>query len=116
MPLIVIRLQYFYSGAGDKDAFRIFGDETFVGITGFIVVADDGPGLSPEQLARVFDRFYRADQSRSARGPGGAGLGLSICRTIVEAHGGKIDIASEPGKGTRVSTHVPLNSDAGKSG
>ena len=60
-------------------------------------VSDDGPGLTPEQAARVFDRFYRADPSRS-REAGGSGLGLAISRSLVEAMGGTVDVAS-PGSG-----------------
>lgn len=61
-------------------------------------VRDTGVGISPEHLPHVFDRFYRADRARSRNGAG-AGLGLSICRTIVAAHGGKLSAMSEPGRG-----------------
>jgi signal transduction histidine kinase len=54
-----------------------------------IRVADDGPGVPPEHVGRIFDRFYRADPSRS-RSTGGAGLGLAIARQLVELHGGTI--------------------------
>jgi signal transduction histidine kinase len=56
-----------------------------------IEVADSGPGIPPEHQAKVFDRFYRVDRSRS-RDPGGAGLGLAIAKWVVEAHGGAIAI------------------------
>jgi heavy metal sensor kinase len=72
-----------------------------------ITVADDGPGIPPEHLPHVFDRFYRADQARSGRGPRGCGLGLPICRMIVEAHGGTIRIESQPGHGTVVVVSLP---------
>ena len=62
--------------------------------------------MSAEELARIFDRFYRGEQSRG-RGTGGVGLGLSIARTIIEAHHGTIAIDSEPGKGTTVRVTLP---------
>jgi signal transduction histidine kinase len=62
--------------------------------------------MSAEERARVFDRFYRGEQSRS-RGTGGVGLGLSIAQTIVESHHGTITIDSEPGKGTTVRVSLP---------
>ncbi len=64
-----------------------------------IEVADTGSGIAPEDLPHVFDRFYRADRSRS-RESGGSGLGLAIAKSIVEAHGGSIEARSEAGPGT----------------
>ena len=71
-----------------------------------LVVSDTGIGIAPEHLPRIFDRFYRGDSSRSRR-TGGSGLGLSICRSIAEAHRGSIEVESEPGKGTRVIVTLP---------
>ncbi|TSA87202.1 HAMP domain-containing histidine kinase [Deinococcus detaillensis] len=65
-------------------------------------VSDDGPGIAPEHLERLFDRFYRVEESRS-RDQGGAGLGLAIARSIVDAHGGRIWFESEVGRGTTVN-------------
>ena len=75
--------------------------------TGAVIeVADDGPGMSPEQVAHVFERFYRSDPSRS-RLHGGAGLGLSIVSAIVAAHGGTVSAASTPGHGTTFTVRLP---------
>lgn len=72
-----------------------------------LAVEDAGPGLSPDQQAHVFDRFYRVDDAR-ARDSGGVGLGLPIAKAIVEAHSGRIDVSSEPGKGCRFCVRLPL--------
>ena len=69
-------------------------------------VADEGPGMGPEQAARAFERFYRADPSRS-RSSGGAGLGLSIVAAIVEAHGGRATVDSGPGEGATFRVELP---------
>jgi len=75
-----------------------------------ITVADTGSGIAPDQLPHVFDRFYRADKSRS-RETGGTGLGLAIVKGIVEAHGGWVTAVS-PGfdQGSTFTIHLPLNS------
>ncbi len=66
-----------------------------------LVIADDGPGIPTKDLPHIFEPFYRVDKSRS-KGTGGYGLGLSLCKTIMEAHGGRIEISSGPEKGTCV--------------
>jgi two-component system OmpR family sensor kinase len=71
-----------------------------------LTVADDGPGMAEGQAEHVFERFYRADPSRS-RLHGGAGLGLSIVSAIVAAHGGTVSAASEPGTGTTFTVVLP---------
>jgi two-component system OmpR family sensor kinase len=71
-----------------------------------IEVADEGPGLDADEAARVFERFYRADPSRSRR-TGGSGLGLSIVRSIIEWHDGTISIHSAEGRGTTVTLRLP---------
>jgi len=73
-------------------------------------VADTGSGISPDRLPYVFDQFYRVDPSRS-RETGGAGLGLTIVKRLVEAHGGRVTAESEPGRGTRISVHLPVYVD-----
>ncbi len=73
-----------------------------------ITVGDTGEGIPPEDLPYVFDRFYRVDHSRS-RGTGGVGLGLTIAKQLLEAHGGAIRVESAPGKGSRFIFELPLD-------
>ncbi|BEL02908.1 HAMP domain-containing sensor histidine kinase [Actinoplanes sichuanensis] len=75
------------------------GSVTVTAVGSTISVRDTGIGISEEDLPRVFDRFWRADESRS-RATGGSGLGLAITRKLVEAHGGTIDVRSSLGRGT----------------
>ena len=72
-----------------------------------LAVADDGPGLAPDAAAKVFEPFYRADESR-ARETGGAGLGLAIVAAIVEAHGGEVRLDTAPGAGAAFTVSLPL--------
>jgi two-component system, OmpR family, heavy metal sensor histidine kinase CusS len=74
-----------------------------------IEVSDTGVGIPPEALPKVFDRFYRVDSSRS-QVSGGTGLGLAIVQTIMQLHGGKAEIASSLGQGTRVTLRLPVSS------
>jgi two-component system OmpR family sensor kinase len=80
--------------------FETDGDERLV------EVADEGPGIPPDLLPRVFERFVRSDPSR-ARASGGSGLGLSIVAAIVEAHGGRVEAASPPGHGATFRLLLP---------
>jgi two-component system OmpR family sensor kinase len=75
--------------------------------TAVLEVADDGPGMAPEDAEKAFDRFYRADGSRQ-RHHGGSGLGLSIVDATVRAHGGRAAIDSQLGRGTTVRVELPL--------
>lgn len=70
-------------------------------------VADTGIGIPAEALPRVFERFFRVDEARS-REQGGAGLGLSIVKSICTAHQGRVDVSSEPGRGSRFRVELPL--------
>jgi two-component system OmpR family sensor kinase len=81
-----------------------------IGVDGdnaLISVIDDGPGLAEEDAARVFERFYRVDVSRS-RQSGGAGLGLAIVQAIVTAHGGRVMLTTGPGQGTTFTVSLPV--------
>jgi signal transduction histidine kinase len=81
-----------------------------------VTITNTGPGIQPDALPRVFERFFRGDASHSAQVEG-CGLGLSIAQWIVGAHGGKIDISSDPGHLTTVTVRLPLATPeaAGKS-
>ncbi|HBW15317.1 MAG TPA: sensor histidine kinase [Desulfovibrio sp.] len=81
---------------------RVEGAATVGGVV--IAVSDTGVGIAPEHLARVFDKLFRV--GRGDR-PSGHGLGLSLCKAIVEQHGGSIDVASTPGEGTVFSIFLP---------
>ncbi len=71
-----------------------------------VCVSDRGIGMTAEQKARMFDKFYRADASNTARG--GLGLGMSIVKNIIAGHDGRIWVESEPGRGTQVFFTLPL--------
>ena len=64
-----------------------------------------GTGIEPDDLPRIWERLYRADRSRTTRG---LGLGLSLVKAIVEAHGGRVSVASTPGQSTEFELHLPL--------
>ena len=72
-----------------------------------IIIQDSGQGVTPEEAAHLFDRFYRADEARN-RNDGGSGLGLAIAKSIIEMHKGKIWAESELGQGLKVSIVLPL--------
>ncbi|RKN84235.1 sensor histidine kinase [Paenibacillus ginsengarvi] len=86
---------------GDCIAVSITSDDGIV-----VTVRDTGPGISAEELPHIFDRFYKADKSRS-RTKAGSGLGLAIVRKIVELHGGTIEASSAPGKDTIFTVKLP---------
>ncbi len=93
-------VQYASAGSRVSVSGRCFGRQVR------IQVADNGPGMPPDDLAHIFERFHRVDKSRN-REMGGAGLGLSICKAIVEAHGGHIAIQSQVDHGTIISVTLP---------
>ena len=69
-------------------------------------VADEGPGMDPADADRAFERFYRADASRT-RQAGGTGLGLAIVSSLVAAHGGTVELATAPGEGATFTVRLP---------
>jgi signal transduction histidine kinase len=75
--------------------------------TAAVDVIDTGCGIPAEDIPRIFDRFYRRRQKMDGQAPG-FGLGLAICKWIVEAHGGTISVESEPGHGTRFTFQIPI--------
>ncbi len=96
-----------FTGAGGAVRVRVWEAADGAGLA----VADTGPGIAPEHLRRVFDRFYRLDAARS-RARGGSGLGLAICRELVEAHGGRIWAESVVGAGSTFSLALPIQPPA----
>lgn len=92
-----------YTPPGKKIILRVAIEEDSVHIT----VQDSGIGIAPEYLPRIFDRFYRSDESR-ARKTGGSGLGLSIARWIIERHGAYFEILSRVDIGTRITIVIPV--------
>lgn len=78
------------------------------GSTALLKISDTGTGIPPEHINHIFDRFYRADEARR-RDTGGAGIGLSIAKTIVIAHNGSISVESEPSKGSTFTVSIPLS-------
>jgi signal transduction histidine kinase len=72
-------------------------------------VRDTGPGIPADELPRIFDRLFRGDTSRTERG---LGLGLSLVKAIVEAHGGAVEVSSELGRGSTFSVSLPINAMA----
>ncbi len=73
-----------------------------------VAVEDTGPGIPPEDLSRIFERFYQVDKARPGGGRRGVGLGLAISREIVQAHGGRLAAQSEMGQGSRFTVQLPI--------
>ena len=92
-----------YTPSGGRVVVRAWADEQ--GAT--LAVQDSGVGIAPDDLPHVFERFYRADPSRS-RADGGSGLGLAIVKQIVEAHGGQVEVQSLPEQGATFTVRLPV--------
>ena len=78
------------------------------GETAVLQVKDKGMGISPEEIPKIFQRFYRS-KNITASETGGSGLGLTLVKHIIEAHGGRIQVESEPGEGSIFSVILPLS-------
>jgi heavy metal sensor kinase len=91
-----------YTPAGGRVEVEVGREAT----AAFLRVRDTGPGIPPDELPRIFERLFRGDTSRTERG---LGLGLSLVRAIVEAHGGTVAVESEPGKGSVFTVSLPLD-------
>ena len=91
-----------YTGEGGVVTVQLTGEEDCIKLS----VRDTGTGIPPEDLPHIFERFYRTDKSRN-RLTGGAGIGLTITKAIVEAHGGSIAAVSTPGEGSRFTVTLP---------
>ena len=74
-------------------------------------MSDNGPGLDPLVQEKIFERFFRADPSRARTGGEGSGLGLSIVDAVMQAHGGKVTLESEVGKGSTFTLYFPITND-----
>ena len=93
-----------YTPRGGRVRVQLGQDDGRVTLT----VADTGVGIALGDLPHIFDRFWRADSARTRTGErAGAGLGLAICKWIAEAHGGHIEVASRPGRGTTFTVTLP---------
>ena len=98
-----------YSGEGSAVTVRTRQESA----SALIEVADNGAGIPPENLGRIFDRFYRVDRGRSRR-EGGTGLGLAIVKELVESLGGTVNVSSDVGKGTAFTIALPASRPLGR--
>lgn len=103
LNLVANAIQYTPQGG------EVFLSLAKVGEQARVIVRDTGPGIPPEDLPHIFDRFYRAEKSRTRSKTTGFGLGLSIANWIVEHHGGQIKVESKEGKGTTFAIWLPLS-------
>jgi len=99
--LIDNAIKYSPNGGRISIGGRVSGPEVMVS------VADEGIGISSRDRERIFQRFYRVEDSLTAKVPG-VGLGLFICQAIVKAHGGRIEVTSQPGKGSCFTFTLPV--------
>ena len=93
-----------YTPVNEKISLKVTEEDGFA----YIIVQDNGIGIAPEDISRIFNRFYRSDKSR-ARDTGGSGLGLSIARWIIERHGAHFEVLSRVDIGTRITIVFPIS-------
>ena len=93
-----------YTPPGGRVRVRILTDAS----RPLVSIENDGPGIDPQHLPHVFERFFRVESSRS-RATGGSGLGLAICKSIVDSLGGEIRLENRPGGGTVASVSLPAS-------
>ena len=98
-----------YTPSGGKIVVQVFADESEF----HFIVADSGPGISPDEQSLIFEPFQRGSTAR--RFPQGMGLGLTIARDLIHAHGGRIEIESSPGQGSRFEVILPLRTSKSNS-
>ena len=96
-----------HTPAGTKIEVGILQSESEVQIS----VSDNGPGLSPGDQTRIFERFFRADPSRARVSGEGSGLGLAIVDAVMKAHGGSVEVLSELNQGAKFTLHFPVKGD-----
>ncbi len=101
LNLVANAVKYTNEGGRVETSLAVRGGEAI------IAVSDNGMGIAPEHIPLIFDRFYRVDEARN-RNAGGTGLGLAIVKWIVDAHRGRIEVASTVGEGSVFSVHLPL--------
>ena len=100
-----------YTDAGGQLRIGVTVEGAWTGNCLTLVFDDSAPGVPEEEIPRLFDRLFRGETSRS-RALGGSGLGLSICRATLEAHGGSIEAAPSPLGGLRMTITLPLAASA----
>jgi signal transduction histidine kinase len=102
--LNLLQNAYKYTGADKRIVLKAHADSRWVGLS----VEDNGVGIAPRERKRIFERFYRVD-SLLTRKTEGSGLGLAITKRIIEDHGGRITVYSQPGKGSRFTIQLPVD-------
>ncbi len=90
-----------YTSPGGEVQMEAYREPPYVAVA----VRDSGLGIPPEEISKIWDRLYRGDKSRSARG---LGLGLSLVRAVIQAHGGRVEVASRPGAGSQFTVYLPI--------